>query len=278
MAGHHRFCYYLTGDDRLAQVMAEEKDADKSMTKVRYFMQNGKLMIRTGPDWTSFLSNWETYVEKTLDKKYIAKIKNGIESIKKAPLKLESGPTFLYDPETGKLEYVGESDNTGDMHLQVCMGGVQVWLELCYDLEDKEFKEMLIDHGAFYFLTPDEKRAATGGKIDKREYHFPYFAAALGAYSARERNDKELAEKVWRELLSALIKDGCSQGFITHIYDHGKDGTALQEIPWLKTNFASQWSINMIMTLEFIADSLPDTMEKVFKLVDKEMLDNYHKA
>ena len=68
---------------------------------------------RTGPDWTSFLSNWMTAWERTEDPKYRDKLLGSIESIKKAPLGLSSGSTFHYDPETGLMHYMGAENPAG---------------------------------------------------------------------------------------------------------------------------------------------------------------------
>ena len=42
----------------------------------------------------------------------------------------------------------------------------------------------------------------------------------------------------------------------------------LQEIPWISTNFVSQWCLNVIMILEFVREYIPETMEEVDKMLD----------
>lgn len=58
MAGHHRVYYYLTGDARIGDAMADAKDADLSLKNITYFQQKDEtgpyVVIRSGPDWTSF--------------------------------------------------------------------------------------------------------------------------------------------------------------------------------------------------------------------------------
>ena len=40
MAGHHRVYYYLTGDARIGDAMADAKDADLSLKNVTYLQTN----------------------------------------------------------------------------------------------------------------------------------------------------------------------------------------------------------------------------------------------
>lgn len=94
MAGHHRVYYYLTGDARIGDAMADAKDADLSLKNITYFQQKDEtgpyVVIRSGPDWTSFLSNWMTQYERTLEPYYLEKIRQGIKDVSKMPFGLAS--------------------------------------------------------------------------------------------------------------------------------------------------------------------------------------------
>ena len=124
MAGHHRVYYYLTGDARIGDAMADAKDADLSMKNITYFQQKDEtgpyVVIRSGPDWTSFLSNWMTQYERTLEPYYLEKIRQGIKDVSKMPFGLASGPSYRYE-ENGHLIYEGEDEKSPNMHLQICM-------------------------------------------------------------------------------------------------------------------------------------------------------------
>lgn len=285
MAGHHRFFYYLTGDYRMGEVLADVKDADQSLVNLWNFREEaeyGKLdapvFVRSGPDWSSFVSNWMTQYERTLDPIYRKKIENGVADLKKMPFGLASGPGFEYDMEKSRLIYKGESENNGNMHLQICMGGPEIWAEAADMLEDEEFKDMLADHGRFYYLSAEEKAKETGGKIVRRPFAFPYFAAALAAYSAERRKDKKLAKKVVQELLHALASEHDMEGFEPITYAVTDDGRELKEIPWIKTNFAAQWCLNAVVVPDLIRDCFPKTMEEMRELLSGLAPENYHHA
>lgn len=281
MAGHHRVYYYLTGDARIGDAMADAKDANLSLKNVTYFKQNdekgGHVVIRSGPDWTSFLSNWMTQYERTLDPYYLEKIRQGIKDVSEMPFGLASGPSYRYE-ENGHLIYEGEDEKSPNMHLQICMGGPEVWWELADMLGDETLRKLLSVYGGFYYLTPEQKKEKTHGLIEKRPFAFPWFASDIGAYAAFFTKDKSLAKTVWKNLLNALIKIGDEAGFTPVCYATDDQKKAHMEIVWIKTNFAAQWGLNTITTLELLRDALPDTMDGVRKLIEEMPGNEFHRA
>ena len=281
MAGHHRVYYYLTGDARIGDAMADAKDADLSLKNITYFQQKDEtgpyVVIRSGPDWTSFLSNWMTQYERTLEPYYLEKIRQGIKDVSKMPFGLASGPSYRYE-ENGHLIYEGEDEKSPNMHLQICMGGPEVWWELADMLGDETLRKLLSVYGGFYYLTPEQKSEKTNGQIENRPFAFPWFASDIGAYAAAQTRDQELATTVWKNLLNALIKIGDESGFAPQIYAKDDEKKDLFEIPWIKTNFAAQWGLNTITTLEFLRDALPDTMDGMRKLIQGMPGNEFHRA
>lgn len=281
MAGHHRVYYYLTGDERIGDAMADAKDADLFLKNVTYFKQNdekgGHVVIRSGPDWTSFLSNWMTQYERTLEPYYLEKIRQGIKDVSEMPFGLASGPSYRYE-ENGHLIYEGEDEKSPNMHLQIGMGGPEVWWELADMLGDETLRKLLSIYGGFYYLTPEQKKEKTHGLIEKRPFAFPWFASDIGAYAAFFTKDKSLAKTVWKNLLNALIKIGDEAGFTPVCYATDDQKKAHMEIVWIKTNFAAQWGLNTITTLELLRDALPDTMDGVRKLIEEMPGNEFHRA
>ena len=106
-----------------------------------------EITVRSGPDWTSFVANWLTAYERTLNPKYIDKIRCGIQSISTAPLGLASGPDYKYNAVTGELTYFGEDEKTPNMHLQVCMGGPETFFELIEFLEEPTLDHLVTEYG-----------------------------------------------------------------------------------------------------------------------------------
>lgn len=268
MAGHHRALYFLTGGDyRMRDVFDDVKDGDYSTLNIdplRFFYKKEEMKLpthaRSGPDWSTFCSNWYTQWELYGDTKYRDKIQTGIDDLKKAPMRLISGSNFEYDPETGHLGYIGESASGGS-HLVVCMGGPQTWTELAELLDDPEFKDMLVQYGSFYFLPPEEKRRLSGGLIKGTGFVYPYMATAIAAYAARESKNEKLAYQVWQVLVHSLAGENRDEGFDKETVKNYYNNESLEEMFWISTNFTAQWCLNAIISLEYAKDYLKETKD-----------------
>ncbi len=268
MAGHHRFYHYLTGDYRLQDVFEDVKDGDFALLTVDplgLFFDKEKMVYpthaRSGPDWSSFCSNWMTEWERTENRKYMDKIVTGIEDLKKTPFKLISGSDFEYNPEDSHLRYIGERA-TGGTHLQICMGAVQVWLELAQLLEDEEWTRMLADFGRFYYLPREKQQELTGGLLGEKVFTYPYMAAGIAAFGANYYKDHELGRQVW-QVMKGCLKEEVGDGLfgITPLRDAGNQ-EVLYEMPRVSTNVLSQWSLNVIVALDLIREDLPTEFEE----------------
>jgi len=284
MAAHHRFYYYMTGDHRMGEIFEEWKDNEMTFlakNPLEAFYDREQMVYpshaRSGPDWSSLCANWMTQWERFNDGKYKEKIVTGIEDIKRAPLKLVSGPDFEFDPETVHLRYIGEKA-AGGTHLQICMGAPQVWLELADLLEDEEWKRILAEYGRFYYLDKERQLKESGGIIGNREFTFPFMAAAMGAYGAKYLPNEELAKTTWRHLLGVMIQEGNFDGFKASVVRDKGNQNELSEIPWISTNFVAQWCLNTIMALDFIRDMLPVTLYEAEELLRDTSGEGFRKA
>lgn len=273
MASHHRYLYYMTGDRRLEDIFEELKDNELSFLNkdpLGDFFDKKDMVYpshaRSGPDWSSLCSNWMTQWERFNDERYLNKIRVGIEDIKQAPLQLVSGPDFEFDPHTCHLRYIGER-TTGGCHLQICMGAPQVWTELGDLMEDEDWKRMVANLGRFYYLPREEQLEESGGLVGSREFSLPFMAAGIAAYGAWYLQDEVLAMRTWRILLHTQISKENQEGFRYSLLQDVGNREQLKEIPWITTNFVSQFCLNVIMALEFLQDKLPETMEEAVKLV-----------
>jgi hypothetical protein len=264
MAGHHRMYYYLTGDYRLQDYFEEVKDGDVAVGEtdpLRFFFDKKDMVYpthaRTGPDWSSFCSNWMTWWEQTEDEKYLEKIKTGIADLKETPLKLMSGTDFEYDPATAHMRYIGDRA-TGGSHLSICQGSEQTWLEMTELLDDPDWNKMLADYGWFYTLDNAEQNRITQGRIGERQFSYPFMAAGVVAYAAKYYDDEKLGKKVWDILYSALDTEFKQKLFDAKDVPNAGNCDVLKEIPGISTNSTAQWCLNVIVALEFAGKWLPE--------------------
>lgn len=283
MAGHHRFYYYLTADERIGDVMDFVKDVDnrcdykdpmKGFFPPYHTEENRNYAhVRVGPDWTSYAVNWLTRWERFEDTQYRDKLLRGIESLKKAPLRLSSGSTFHYDHHDGILHYMGAENPAGHTHLGdgnysqhmvVCFGGPETWMELCDLIDDPELKDMLAQFGELYAMTPEQRKEATGGLINENNDrawagHGPVWGLRTYAYAAWLKDRPDLMEKAIENLrydgdLDDVIGDG-TQGRIfadgsLNLTEIEKKDTPrpIEELKYAKTNGIAQWSLNYMET------------------------------
>ncbi|HEY8500566.1 MAG TPA: hypothetical protein VIL89_08110 [Clostridia bacterium] len=269
MAGHHRFYFYLTCDERTGDVLDEVKDADFAAVnldpmRAYYPKEEYPTHVRSGPDWAAFCSNWLTQWERYEDKNYRDKIIKGIQCLKNMPYHLYGGTVFGYNPETGELIHPKEERGTGS-HLVICMGGPQIWMELSYIIEDREWDEMLAEYGEFYNLPREEKIARTNGAVSGDGFSFPIFSASMLAFAAKRKKDHKLGRKVW-EILSGK-GSGYHKPFRIEKFEVEKTAyfKPVCEIPWISTNTISQWALNIIVCLELAGDYLTDDFISEFK-------------
>lgn len=262
MAGHHRPMFYLTGDRRLGDVLDEVVSAAESLDNL-YFYHDAKGEFfrpnaRTGPDWSSFVSDWMTDYERHLNETSRGKIERGIDDISKAPMRLGSGPAFNFDAATGGMVYIGESCQ--NIHLSMCMGAPQVWMETADMLEHELFRDMLTEYGCAYLMTDAEREATYGEYAKGKPYGMHYVASALAAYSACRTGNSELAHRAWKTLL-ANPRRYTDTPFTGDVYAVTRGGYELKEHDWISTGYVSQWCLNMIVCLDLIREYLPSIEE-----------------
>ena len=271
MAGHHRFFYYLTADERIGDVMDEVKDADYATIRGRdpmqsYFEAHEKYShIRVGPDWSSFVINWMTRWERFEDEKYRDKLLQSIASLKRAPLRMASGSTFHYDPTTGEMHYMGAPNIAGhehlgdgnyQQHMVICFGGPETWFELADLLQDKEFSEMFAQLCSYYPMTPEERKRASGGLFNDENmgaWSGDCYAVRMFAYSAywynRERDMAKAQNYIGPENFCRFgsMIDGQGKPAYQQVPAH-ESPRPLREVPVLTTNGVAQWSLNYMET------------------------------
>ncbi|MMZ66265.1 hypothetical protein D1872_287460 [compost metagenome] len=114
---------------------------------------------------------------------------------------------------------------------------------------------MLAEFGVFYNLPQEEKDAITGGIINgPLRFEHAVLSVGIAAYGAYYRQDTATAERSWSILLANPFGRVNLQREAARVqYVH-----ELNEIDWMNTNEASQWSINAIISLELIAAELPE--------------------
>lgn len=145
--------------------------------------------------------------------------------------------------------------------MAICMGGPQTWFELSELLEDDEFKDMLIQYGKFYFLSPEEKRKTANNLINGEGFEYPYMASAIASYAAKYDGREDLAYQVWQVLIHSLAGKDKKDNFDLNYVENYFNSPRLEEMFWISANFAAQWRLNTIFALELTKDYMKDSID-----------------
>jgi hypothetical protein len=255
MAGHHRFYYYLTGDDRIGDIMDFVKDADLAWCN-KQGMEDGAARTRTGPDWSSFVSNWMTRWERFQDTSYRDKILAGLNSIKQAPNRLSSGSFFRYNPLNNTMGYMGEGNY--QYHMVICFGAPEIWFELADLIGDRELLDMMAQFGDYYAMTPEERQQKSNGLFNEsndQAWGGLRFAIRMVAHAGYWYKNPERMKQAM-DMIEARPDNSSNTPGKTDadgnvVYTDVKETEyirKIQEVEYASTNGISQWSLNYIET------------------------------
>ncbi|UZJ44960.1 Tat pathway signal sequence domain protein [Marinimicrobium sp. C6131] len=259
-AAYRRFHYFLTGDDRTADVLDEVIDAGEALRRVDPTRKlpnrepvPGPDRLQVGTDWGSVAANWLTAWERTGDDQYRDRLVSAMRTIGGHPDGFFAG-TYGFDADTKELLAPPEGDIEGS-HLSSVFGLVEINAELIQLLDVPEYKAAWLRYCRLYNASDEQKVAAVGRAFGT---HLEAPHSRLTAYAAAQEGDARLAKRAWQEF--QLPQEFARQwtGDFQAILEV-KPPQVLNpvvEAPWLSTNDASQWGLAAIQNLALIADEL----------------------
>ncbi len=236
-----RFYYYLTTDERTGDLMRETLDVDHTVDRIqplRKEVTRGTVpIVRAGPDWLAFCSNWMTEWERTGNTKYREYILTGMKCLGAMPEIFVTLQAFRYDSKTKELFDIGKPNNPAGEFLDL-FAGDQIATELIALIPCPEFEK------AWNMLL--EKWAA-----DPKWKGYTKMRAA--AYTAAIKHDAGLKDLAWQLLVNSL-SDLTSHQFPSNpVSIQGPlVPEPVQECIGVNTPGTSQWAINVITTMEYV--------------------------
>ena len=262
-AAYRRIYYYLTGDERVGDLMRELLDADQLLAAVdpvrkieseRQATSPHSTHVNFGTDWTNIAAGWLAEWERGGDAKYRDKLLTGMKDIGAAKYGFFSGNRFGYDPATGRLfDVVGEEISIS--HLSAVFGAVEICAELIQLTEGDPaylpFAKAWEQYCELYNASGEERRRVLGK--DFRSGSLTQAHSRLTAYVAARRKDRGLAERAWKEFMSRSRSLDMQSTRL-----EGPDVlNPVDESLSVSTNDASQWGLAAIQNLALIGDALP---------------------
>jgi hypothetical protein len=257
---NRRFYFYLTGDERVGDLMREQIDAARTLRTIQPGRKlpdaasrpaedpNGNFAhLGFGTDWGSLASAWLTEWERTRDPKMRARLAASMRTIGAQPRGFFTGGERL-DLVSGAFD-VSKSDRISVSHLSAAFGLPEVCAELIELIDVPEFERAWLQYCELYNAGEDEQKKALGqslGPLNLQQGH-----ARLTAYAAWKRRDTKLAARAWAEYLGGRAGYGPRQEFRAKRIEPPAVLVAVDEGPGISTNASAQWGLAGIVCLAY---------------------------
>ncbi|KAI6868198.1 hypothetical protein KC317_g1245 [Hortaea werneckii] len=281
-AQYRKVFYFISGgDERVGELLDETLDTDQTYS---YLDPNRKVReddwtpspgspstIGLGTDWSALAASWLVEWERRGSRWQEAreKLTNTLTGIAELKNGFVTG-SALYHDDDGTLDPPPtDPNNTGVVavsHLSAVFGLAEVVAEIIQyygDALPEGFEQAWLDY-CYYYRAPTAEQESRygeswGSSATLRQYH-----SRLLAYAAHRTGNQTLAQRAWSEFNA----DGLTTEEDWHVVringsevlapvDEGYVGEAL-----ISTNEAAMYGVAGIENLAFIADSLPEELER----------------
>jgi hypothetical protein len=260
-AAYRRIYYYLTGDERVGDLMRDLVASDHTLEQVDINRKvrrpgdppptPGVVDMGFGTTWSSLAAAWLTEWERTGDRRWRDRLVAGMDSIASLKKQWFAGGA-PYDLKTGRFQ--GPGERVSISHLNAVFGAAETHSELFQLIDHPAYREAWLDYCAFYNAPDAEFTAKTGAPSRARSLKEGH--SRLTAYAAAHRGDPRLAERAWFEFLAAEAGMGLNMRS-RHTRLAGPTVIApVDENLRVSTNGASQWGLAAIQNLALVGDSL----------------------
>ncbi len=270
-AANRRYYYYLTGDERVGDLMREQIEAARALVKVpptRKLRSTRESADRAnviptethlaglgfGTDWGSIASAWLTEWERTGDRRSHDRLVAGMTTIAAQPRGFFTGSSAM-NLETGAFE-ISKSDRVSLSHLSAVFGLVEVCAELVQLIDHPEFTRAWLDYCELYNAGPEEQKRRLGSAprgVSLQQGH-----SRLTAYAAKLKGDKVLAQRAWSEFFGGA---GGHDERAARLKAKRIEGPAVlrpvDEAVGVSTNGTAQWGLAAMQNLALVPNAIP---------------------
>ena len=259
-AANRRIYYFLTGDERVGDLMNEQVDAVKKLKEIvpvrklpnvadwrNNSPQKDMIAVGFGTDWGAVAAAWLTYWERTEDSNIRKKLLNSMMTIAKQPKGFFTGRGWM-DLDSGKFA-ITDDTNISVSHLSAVFGLAEICAELIALVDMPEFAEAWIDYCRLYNASAEDQQRALGKSVDN--LNLAQGHSRLTAYAAYKLSNKTLAKRAWDEFFAGKAGIKPENRKTTHIT--GPDTlNPVDEDKDISTNAVAQWGLAAIQCLAYI--------------------------
>lgn len=202
-AANRRFLYYLTADERIGDLLAEQVEALRTLHKVVPGRKVGQVAdprpgyasISFGTDWGAIAAAWLTAWERSGDPAIGRRLLTSMDSIAAQPHGFFTGVASM-ELASGRFERA-PVQQLNVSHLSAVFGLAEICGELLQLLPSPAFERAWLDYCRLYNAPPAERQRVLGrplGTLNLAQGH-----ARLTAYAAYRRRDSALLQRAWQE-------------------------------------------------------------------------------
>lgn len=259
-AQNRRYYYYLTGDERVGDLMREQIEAARTLRTIEPGRKlpdaashprpdpNGDYAwLGFGTDWGAISSAWLTEWERTGDARMRSRLEASMRTIAAQPRGFFTGAGRM-NLNTGAFDITSSRD-INVSHLSSVFGLPEVCAELFELLPVPEFERAWLEYCELYNASPQEQQRALGEPLHGLGLQQGH--ARLTAFAAHHRRDPTLAARAWRELEAGEGGIQPRMPFESHRLEGPAILHPVDEVTWVSTNTVAQWGLAAIECLAF---------------------------
>jgi len=267
---NRRYYYYLTGDERVGDLMREQIEAGHALLRippgrklataeVPGDLDRGKptepdtIGLSVGTDWGSLAGAWLTEWERTGDPRMRDRLLAGMRTLGAQPKGFFSTDLTM-NLNTGAYNIV-QHDRIGISQLNSVFGLVEVCAELIQLLDVPEFRRAWLDYCELYNGTAEEQVKRLGSAL--RGVGLQQGHSRLTAYAARQKGDATLAQRAWKEFNQGVGRQRATGRFETTRITGPAVLRPVDEATFVSSNDTAQWGLAAIECLALIGDTQP---------------------
>jgi hypothetical protein len=271
---NRRYYYYLTGDERVGDLMREQIDAGRALLRIppgrklasaitpgdldrAKPKEADEIGLSVGTDWGSMAGAWLTEWERTGDQRMRDRLLASMKTLGAQPngffttgltMNLNSG---AYD--------IATHNNVGISHLNAVFGLVEVCAELIQLLDVPEFRQVWLDYCELYNAPKELQKERLGKALSGNNLAQGH--SRLTAYAAKLKNDEGLARRAWNEFFQS--PGGVEGSRPRRVPQRQKVGGTdvlrpVEEAPFVSTNGSAQWGLAALECLALVGESTPE--------------------
>jgi hypothetical protein len=257
---NRRFYYFLTGDERVGDLMRAQNEAARTLRTVppgrkladaaeRHLEDpdGDYAFLGFGTDWGALASAWFTEWERTRDPAFRDRLLASMKTIGTQPRGFFTGSARL-NLVTGAFDQAPDK-RISVSHLSAAFGLPEICAELIEAFEVPEFERAWLQYCELYNAAPEEQKAALGEALTGTNLQQGH--ARLTAYAAYRQKNPTLAARAWSEFSEGRAGYGRQQRFSTQRIETPSVLNPVDEGAGISTNATAQWGLSGIVCLAY---------------------------